>query len=139
MERPYRKKLGLLFLKPAGFGQRLALGTVAVSARVVGGVFKAAQLALLQVSTQGGGATLFDGLHDPAVRKGQAVSTAIVFTVLTKDMGQLALGSCHRLISDSQHVVGFRPLDRLYQVQKPDRGTARNDTPTAKRFRSTTL
>ena len=33
------------------------------------GVFKAAQVALLHVAAQGGGATLFDDLHDPAMLK----------------------------------------------------------------------
>ncbi len=70
MERPHGKELGLLFFEPARFGQRLAFGTVSVSAGIVGGVFKAAQVALLHVATQGGGATLFDGLHDPTVREG---------------------------------------------------------------------
>jgi len=80
---------------------------VTVSARVIGGVFKATQVAFLHVATQVGGATLFDGLHDPAVRRGQAMSATIVCAVLTEDMGQLALGSCRRWISDSQHVVGL--------------------------------
>jgi len=35
------------------------------------------------------------------------MSAAIVSAVLTEDLGQLALGSCRRLISDSQHVVGL--------------------------------
>ncbi len=103
MESANGKELCLLFLEPSGFGERLTFGAVAVSARVVCGVFKAAQVALLHVATQGGGATILDGLHDPAVRKGQAMSASIVFTVLTEDMGQLALGSCRRLISDGQH------------------------------------
>jgi len=80
---------------------------VTVSARVIGGVFKATQVALLHVATQVGGATILDGLHDPAVRGGQTMSAAIVCAVLTEDMGQLALGSCRRWISDSQHVVGL--------------------------------
>lgn len=80
---------------------------MAVSARVIGGVFKATQVALLHVATQGRGATILDGLHDPAVRRGQAMSAAVVCTVLTEDMGQLALGSWCRWISDSQHVVGL--------------------------------
>ncbi len=78
-----------------------------VSARVIGGVFKATQVALLHVATEGGGTTILDGLHDPAVRRGQTMSAAIVSAVLTEDMGQLALGSCRRIISDSQHVVGL--------------------------------
>ena len=69
VEGPYGQELCVLLLQPAGFGQGLAFGAVAVSARVIGGVFKATQVALLHVATEGGGATLFDGLHDPAVRK----------------------------------------------------------------------
>ncbi len=40
------------------------------SMRLLGGVFKATQVALVHVATQCGGATVFDGPHDPAVRKG---------------------------------------------------------------------
>ncbi len=69
MERPYGEELGLLFFEPAGFGQGLTFRTVAVSARVVGGVFEAAHVALFHVASQGGGTTILDGLHDPAVRK----------------------------------------------------------------------
>jgi len=58
-----------LFFDPAGFGQALTFWAVAVTARVIGGVFKATQVALFHVATQGGGATILDGLHDPAVRK----------------------------------------------------------------------
>ena len=78
-----------------------------VSARVIGGVFKATQVALLHVATQVGGATILDGLHDPAVRRGQAMSAAIVLAILTEDMGQFALRSYRRIISDSQHVMGL--------------------------------
>ncbi len=80
---------------------------MAVSARVIGGVFKARQVALLHVATEGGGATLFDGLHDPAVRRGQAMSATIVLAILTEDLGQFALRSYRRIISDSQHVMGL--------------------------------
>jgi len=106
MERPHGKESGLLFFEPAGFGQGLAFGAVAVSARVIGWVFKATGRTLFHVTTQGGGATILDGPHDPAVRKRQGMSAAIVFTVLTKDMAQLALGSCCHSMSDRRHDSG---------------------------------
>ncbi len=59
------------------------------------------------MATEGGGATILDGLHDPVVRRGQAMSAAIVCDVLTEDMGQFALRSFRRIISDSQHVMGL--------------------------------
>jgi len=96
-----------LFFEPAGFGYGLTFRAVAVSARVIGRVFKATQVALFHVATQGGGATILDGLHDPAVRKGEAMRAAVLSAVLTEDMGQFALGSCRRWISDSQHGVGL--------------------------------
>ena len=58
------QELGLLFFEPAGFGERLALGAVAVTARVVGGVLKAARIALVYVAAELRGATAFDGAHD---------------------------------------------------------------------------
>ena len=92
-----------MFFQPACFGHGLTLGAVAVTARVIRGVFKAADITLFHVATQGGGATFLDGLHDPAVRKGHRVVVAIMLAVLTEDVGQFALGSCRRLISDGQH------------------------------------
>ncbi len=50
---------------------------------------------------------MFDGPHDTAVRRGQAMSAAIDLAILTEDMDQFALRSCRRIISDSQHVVGL--------------------------------
>ena len=52
VEGAYGQELCVLFLQPAGFGQGLAFGAVAVSTRVIGGVFKATQVALLHVATQ---------------------------------------------------------------------------------------
>ncbi len=69
VEGAYGQELRLLLLQPAGFGQGLTFGTVTVSARVIGGVLKATDITLLHVATEGGGATILDGLHDPAVRK----------------------------------------------------------------------
>jgi len=87
---------------------------------VIGGVFKAADITLFHVATQGGGATFLDGLHDPAVRKGHRVVVAIMLAVLTEDVSQFALGSCRRLISDSRHAVG---LDHLTKSIKSKRTT----------------
>ncbi len=70
-------------------------------------MFKAADITLFHVASQCGGATILDGLHDPAVRKGQRVVVAITLAIFTEDVGQFALGSFRRLISDSQHVVGL--------------------------------
>jgi len=67
VEIAYGEELGVLFFDPASFGQGLALGAVAVTAGIIGRVLKAAQVALFHVATQGGGATILDGLHDPEV------------------------------------------------------------------------
>ena len=52
MEVPHRQKLRGLFLQPPGFGQRLAFGTVAVTAGVISRALKAARIAAIQMSAQ---------------------------------------------------------------------------------------
>jgi len=49
MEVSYGQKLRGLLIKPLGLGQRLAFGTVAVTAGVISRVLKAASVALLKV------------------------------------------------------------------------------------------
>src|SRR6188474_1905719 len=52
MKVPHRQKLRGLLLQPPGFGQRLALGTVAVTAGVIGRALEAASIASIQMPTQ---------------------------------------------------------------------------------------
>jgi hypothetical protein len=57
------QQFGLAVFEPLGAGERLALGTVPVSAGVVGGALVAAGVTLLQVAAQSGGTAEFDGAH----------------------------------------------------------------------------
>ena len=52
MEIAHRQELRGLLLKPLGFGQRLALGAVAVTAGVIARVLKATSVALLEMTSQ---------------------------------------------------------------------------------------
>src|SRR5947199_100114 len=52
-----RQQVLRLLIEPVGAGQSLALGTVAVAARVVGDALVAAVEAMLDMATQGGSAT----------------------------------------------------------------------------------
>jgi hypothetical protein len=54
-----------LFFKPCGFGQRLALWTVTVSARVVTDPAMAAVIARIHVAAECGRSAHFDRMHDP--------------------------------------------------------------------------
>ena len=63
MEVSYGQKLRGLLLKPLGLGQRLALGTVAVTAGVISRVLKAATVALLEMPSHLSGAADLDGPH----------------------------------------------------------------------------
>ena len=80
--------LGLL-VEPAGTGQGLALGAVAVAAGVVGQAFVAAGGAVFPVPAQSSGAAGLDGLQDLQVRPGQAVRRTVIRTVAAHDVGQL--------------------------------------------------
>jgi len=64
MEIAHRQKLGTLLLKPLGLGQRLAFGTVAVTAGIITRVLKAAPVALLEMPAQFSRATGLNGPHD---------------------------------------------------------------------------
>ena len=61
------KELSLPFFEPLFSGQRLALGTVAISARVVGGTFMAAGVTSLQMAAEGGGAAELNSIHDASL------------------------------------------------------------------------
>jgi hypothetical protein len=52
MEIAHGQELRGLLLKPLGFGQRLALGAVAVTAGVIARVLKATSVALLEMTSQ---------------------------------------------------------------------------------------
>jgi hypothetical protein len=57
------KKLGLPIVEPRCPGKRLAFWTMPVSAAVISEALMAARVALLEMATEGGGATQFDGAH----------------------------------------------------------------------------
>ena len=67
MEIRHRQQLGLAGGQPFGAGGALALGTVAVAARVVGDPDQAAIGAALGMAAEPGGAAGFDCRHDAAL------------------------------------------------------------------------
>ena len=68
------EQLGLAIFEPLRAGERLALGAGAMATTVIGDALMAAAVALLDMATEGGGATAFDGAHGaqlpPAERRG---------------------------------------------------------------------
>jgi len=58
-----REKLGGARLEPFGFGEGLALGTMAIATGVVGRSLKTAIITLFEMASQKGRATGLDGLH----------------------------------------------------------------------------
>src|ERR1700674_4748526 len=68
------EQLGLAIFEPLGARERLALGAGAMATAVIGDALMAAAVALLDMATEGGSATAFDGAHGaqlpPAERRG---------------------------------------------------------------------
>jgi hypothetical protein len=60
MEIFHWQKFGPAFFQPFGSGQGLALGAMAVRARVIGVAFVAALVTSFQMAAKGGGATQLD-------------------------------------------------------------------------------
>jgi hypothetical protein len=64
MEIRHRQQLGLALGEPFGAGQPLALGTMPITAGVVGDANEAAILAPLDMAAKSGGPTRLDRAHD---------------------------------------------------------------------------
>jgi hypothetical protein len=68
------EQLGLAIFEPLRAGEGLALGAGAMATAVIGDALMAAAVTLLDMATEGGGATAFDGAHGaqlpPAERRG---------------------------------------------------------------------
>ena len=62
------EQFGRALLDPRGAGERLALGTVAITAGVVGDALVSARVTRLDMSTASGRAARFDGGHHPPLR-----------------------------------------------------------------------
>ena len=76
--------------------QGLALGTMPVSAGIVGYVHMAATI-LIPVPAKGCSPAELNGTHGAQVIKRHPVGSSIVFTVLTEDIGHLDVLRCpHR-------------------------------------------
>jgi hypothetical protein len=68
------QQFGLTLLKPLRAGQRLALGTMPIGARVVCVPFVAALVTLFQMTAERCGATQFDRAQHPLLLSGQRSS-----------------------------------------------------------------
>jgi hypothetical protein len=67
MEILYRQQFGLTFRQPLGTRQRLALGTVTISATVVRYALVATGITLFNVTAQCCRSALLNGAHDAAL------------------------------------------------------------------------
>lgn len=63
------EQFGLACRDPAGAGRALALRTMAIATGVIGDLLLAAVVALVEMTTSGGGAALLNVTHDLAVRE----------------------------------------------------------------------
>jgi len=77
MEVAGRKHISFPELKPSFFVQTLALGTVSVSARVVGDPQSTAVITLFHMTTKLGGAANLNGTHGTQVPEGHLLSMSI--------------------------------------------------------------
>src|SRR5450759_1592898 len=82
-------------LDPAGLVERLTLGAVAISARVVGGRLETAGGAEVEMAAERGRPTRDDGVCNVVLARGQGVDLAIVVEVAAKDIRHLELGTRH--------------------------------------------
>ena len=90
------QQLGLAGLQPPRPGQGLALGAVAIAARVVGRARVPAGVTLLQVPTQGGGAAGCDRPHHPLLLLGAGVGRPVGGPVPAEHLRHFEPGPEHR-------------------------------------------
>jgi hypothetical protein len=64
MEIAAGKQLGFAIIEPSLLGHTLTLGTMSVSAGVIGDTLKSAFIALLNMTAEGSGSAGFDTMHD---------------------------------------------------------------------------
>ena len=81
------QQVGQARLDPPCLGERLALGAVAVAARMVPRLVGPTVVALEQVPAQGGGATLLDRAHHPELLPGQGMRGTIPIPIGTENVG----------------------------------------------------
>src|SRR2546428_13332668 len=110
MEISHRQKLRGLPSKPLGLSQRLAFGTVAVTAGVIGRVLKAASVALLEMPAQLFCATDLNGPHDLSLRGAQRMPLVVALPVAAKNIGQLG----------ARLFLSCRPLPRSEKQHRED-------------------
>jgi hypothetical protein len=83
------QKFGLAFFQPLRSGQGLALGTMAIRARVICVSFVAALITSFQVTAERRGATQFDRAQHALLLRGQRsrMRSAKLFAVRAHDIG----------------------------------------------------
>src|SRR5215510_15798245 len=86
MEVWHWEEFGLAVGYPLRFGETLALGTVPIAARVVGGAREAALWALLHVPAKLGRATGRNGLQDPLLAWGDRMGLPIAVAIEPDDI-----------------------------------------------------
>jgi len=83
-------------LNPFFLGQGLAFGTMPVPAGVIRYLQMAAVVALVLMTSQGGGSAELDGVHDPQMIAGQLMGFSVNRAVLTENIRHLkAMGGSH--------------------------------------------
>ena len=92
VEVTHLQKLGLPGREPLGGRQLLALGAVAIAARVIKGPAMAAAVALFDVAAQRRRAADFDVAHDLGLHPRQRMPPAVVGAVKLENVGHAMLG-----------------------------------------------
>ena len=87
MEIGNRQDLGFARLKPSLPGGRLALGAVAVAARVIGDALSATAIALLHMATEIGGSAVKQVVDDFVLMGQKRVLALILSDMLAEDIG----------------------------------------------------
>ena len=81
------QEVGEARLDPPRLGERLALGAMAIAARMVPGLIGPAVVALEQVPAEGGGPALLDRAHHPELLPSEGMRGAIRVPIGTENVG----------------------------------------------------
>jgi hypothetical protein len=89
------QQLGFAPLEPLCPRQILALGAVAIAARVIAEAFMLAVAATFPMTAQGRGPATFDGSHQAVLMREQSMVDAVPRSVAAEDVGHFEGGAAH--------------------------------------------
>jgi hypothetical protein len=119
MEVRHGQQLGPAVLEPLCAGERLALGAVSVTTRVVRDGLMAAAVTPLDVTAERGGAAAFDRAHGTPLcgRQRRTMALAIAITVAAEDIRHFGPLAAHAVGSSGGDEIRCRGSDAVQRIQ----------------------